>query len=144
MVHEQRGFDRRRTAPLAAEHPHVGYTRVKRKALLGISALLLVGLGALAYLAAPHFATPRFSVLNATRSAVQVTAYWKNESKRLGTIGPSQEVEFTVDDEAGISFEAKYKNGKEVASDEMYFTSGTSIEAKITETAVELRYEPRN
>jgi hypothetical protein len=116
---------------------------VKRKVLLGISASLLVGLGALAYLAAPYLATPRFSVLNATRNPVQVTAYWRNESKLLGTIAPNQEVEFTVNAEAAISFKAKYENGKEVASEGMYFTSGTSIEAKITGTAIELRYEPR-
>lgn len=116
---------------------------MKGKVLVGVSVLLLIGLGMLAYMAAPYLATPRSSVVNATGSPVQVTAYWRNESKPLGYISPNQVVTFTVNAEGAISFRAKYGDGKEVASDGMYFTSATSIEARITESALELRYEPR-
>jgi hypothetical protein len=49
-------------------------------------------------------------------------AYWRNESKNLGTIAPGQKVQFKVNAEAAISFKAKFLTGRELASSEMYFT----------------------
>ncbi|MCG3111687.1 MAG: hypothetical protein MCM46_07655 [Candidatus Manganitrophus sp. SB1] len=114
---------------------------MKKKALIGAVGMVLVGLGVLAYLAAPYVATPVFSAINSSREPVQVMAYWRNESKNLGTVAPGQK--FKVNAEAAISFKAKFLNGRELASSEMYFTSGTSIEADITESGIELRYASR-
>ena len=86
--------------------------------------------------------TPKFSVVNGSDKPVQVVAYWRNESKGLGTLSPSQKVEFVVNAEAAMSFKAKFANGKELASDEIYFTSGTSVEANISESAIKLEYVP--
>ena len=115
---------------------------MNRKVLLGVAVFFLIGLAILAYVAAPYVATPKFSVVNISDKPVQVIAYWRNESKNLGTIAPSQKVEFKVNAEAAMSFKAKFASGKELTSDDIYFTSGLSIEANITESGIELRYAP--
>ncbi len=113
-----------------------------KKVLFGIAGIFLLGLAFLVYWGTPFFATPKFSVVNGSDKPVQVVAYWRNESKGLGTLSPSQKVEFVVNAEAAMSFKAKFANGKELASDEIYFTSGTSVEANISESAIKLEYVP--
>jgi hypothetical protein len=115
---------------------------VNRRVLFGVASFFLVGLAILAYLAAPYVAPPKFIVANTSDKPVLVIAYWRSESKNLGTIAPSQKVKFRVNAEAAMSFKAKFANGKELTSDGIYFTSGISIEANITESDIKLRYAP--
>jgi hypothetical protein len=111
-----------------------------KKVLVGFAASLLLGVAFLAYLAAPYFATPKFTVLNGSDKPVQVVACWREETKNLGTIAPGQKVEFVVSAEAAMSFKARFANGKELASEEIYFTSGTAVAADISESDIKLQY----
>lgn len=113
-----------------------------KKALFGIAVVVIVCVGALVYIAAPYLTTPTFSVSNSSASPVSVIAFWRDKSKDLGLIAPGEVIEFEVNDEAAIKFKAKYSSGKEVISEEMYFSSGLSIDATVTETGIELNYEP--
>lgn len=91
---------------------------------------------------ASYMTTPTFSVSNFSDAPIQVTAYWREKSRDLGEIAPGQKVEFEVNDEATISFKAKYPNGKELKSREIYFTSGIAIQAEVTESGIEVNHEP--
>ncbi len=114
-----------------------------KKVLLGFAALFLLGVVSLTYMFASYMTTPTFSVNNLSGEPIQVTAYWREKSRNLGEISPGQKVEFEVNDEATISFKAKYLNGKELKSREIYFTTGIAIQAEVTESGIKVNHVPR-
>jgi len=113
-----------------------------KKVLLGLAALFPVGIASFASIVAPYMAPPTFNVNNSSGEPVQVTAYWREKNRNLGEIAPGQKVEFEVNDEAAISFKARYPNGKELRSREIYFTTGITIQAEVTELGIEVNYDP--
>src|SRR5690606_18920779 len=110
-----------------------------KKLLLSIAAFLILGIGALVYLVAPHVATPKFIVKNETSVPVKVTAHWREKIKDLGELSPGAMIEFEVSDEAAMEFKAKYPNGEIVSSlPAVYFTSGTVTNAVVTDSSIEV------
>ncbi len=90
---------------------------------------------------APLFEEPRFEVINRSEHVVHVSAYWRNEKKDLGIIQPSSSLEFSLSDEAAMTFSARYPDGRAIDSEEIYFTGGTRIIATITETSFNVKYD---
>ncbi|MET0014791.1 MAG: hypothetical protein ABW088_14165 [Sedimenticola sp.] len=101
--------------------------------------MVLVGFGAT--MLAPFLTDPRFEIVNKSQTAVYVTAYWKDKSMEFGLIQPSVTFEFSVDDEASMKFLGRYPNGREIHSEEIYFTSGTGVVVVITEQSIKLKYD---
>ena len=115
---------------------------VLKKILIGITVVVIVGVGALAYLAAPFVATPRFIVKNESNVSVRVTAHWREETRTLGQLSPGDELEFEVNDEAAMEFQAVSTSGLALSSKPaVYFTSGTVTSAIITESSIEISTE---
>ena len=114
-----------------------------KKVLLGIAVIALIIIGILAYIAAPYLRTPVFTVNNSSGEPVEVIAFWREDNKNLGMVYPEKQIIFKLNDEAAIKFKAKYASGKEIISEEIYFTSDTSIQAEVTKTSIKLSYEPR-
>ena len=112
-----------------------------KRVLISLALFVALSVGILAYLAAPLFSTPKFSVTNKSSETVEIIAFWRKETKNIGQIDPGNKVEFKVNDEAAIKFKAKYASGKEATSEEIYFTSGLSVAARVTENNIELKYE---
>ena len=46
-----------------------------------------------------------------------------------------------VNDEAAIKFMGHFPDGREINSEEIYFTGGTGVVATITEKGIEVKYE---
>ena len=115
---------------------------VIKKLLFAIVAILAIGAGLLVYFAAPYVATPKFVVKNESGVSVEVTAHWREKSKRIGSIVAGSKRVFEVNDEAAMEFRAVYPSGQVVTSSPaVYFTSGTTIIAVVTESAVEVSAE---
>ncbi len=110
-----------------------------KKLLLSIAAFLILGIGALVYLVAPHVATPKFIVKNEASVPVKVSAHWRDKIKDLGELSPGTMIEFEVTDEAAMEFKATYPDGRVTSSfPEDYFTSGTITNAVVTDSSIEV------
>lgn len=108
---------------------------MRKTFLISIGAFLILGL--VGYLAAAHFATPKFTVKNA--ASVPVTAHWREETKDLGELAPGSLIEFEVTAEAAMEFRVTYPNGQVASSSNaVYFTSGTINNAVITDSSVDV------
>ena len=110
-----------------------------KKLSIGIAAIFIIGIATLAYIVAPYVATPKFIVKNETSSSVQVSAYWREESRDLGQLSAGSVLEFEVNDEAAMEFKATFPNDKVLSSSPaVYFTSGTLTKAIIAESTIEV------
>lgn len=100
--------------------------------MIGVVLTLIIGAGLCV-------ATPTFTVTNKSEVNMQVTAHWRQEVKGLGELTPSDEVQFTVNDEAAMVFKAVKPDGSVLSSEPaVYFTSGTSTSAVITGSSIEV------
>jgi len=107
-----------------------------------IVAILFIGAGSVAYFAASYVATPKFIVKNESDVNVEVTAYWKQQSKNLGSILAGGEQMFELNDEAAMEFRVAYPDGQVITSSPaIYFTSGTTVIAVVTESAIKVNAE---
>lgn len=87
-------------------------------------------------------AAPKFIIKNASNSAVEVSAYWRQHEKAQGKISVGSELEFEVYDEAAMTFKAIYPSVLVlVSSPEVYFTSGTVTRGIVTNTSVDITTE---
>ena len=107
-----------------------------------LSGLVLVGaVGFGIAMLAPFAKSPEFEVVNQSQDVVQVSVFWHEQSKTLGAIQPSSRLVFNVDDEAALKFLGRYPDGRELVSEEIYFTGGTRVIATITEKRIKVEYE---
>jgi len=113
-----------------------------KKPLTGILSLLLVVLmGFGFYMAAPLLKNPQFEVINQSQQVVHVFAYWRDKNRVLGPVQPSATKVFSVKDEAAMRFTGRFPDGREINSEEIYFTNGTRVVATITENGIQLKYD---
>ena len=112
------------------------------KKYLAISTTAIVLLvGILAIVVAPYFLEPKFVVANESSNDVYVSAHWRDKERDIGIIQSGSKYTFSVSDEAAMRFVVRYDDGSVVESDEIYFTSGSVVYAKITDTAVKIDYD---
>ena len=115
---------------------------VIKRLLFGTIATLVIGAGAVVYLAVPYFSTPKFVVRNESGVSVEVTAHWKGQSRNLGSLSVGSERVFEVNDEAAMEFRAVYPSGQIITSEPgVYFTSGTTVIAVVTGSSIEVSTE---
>ena len=110
------------------------------------SNILAIGFVVLAIVCISMFAQvlkdPSFEVVNRSQHVVNVSAYWRNRSKELGLIHPSSSYKFSVSDEAAMKFKARYPDGRDITSEEIYFTGGLGgVVAIITDQNIEVKYD---
>lgn len=96
---------------------------------------------ALLIIAVPSFLDPEFEVINESSEAVSVVASWHRNDMQVGELRPMASRQFSIDDEATITFKVRYQSGKEVSSEPLYFTSGSRIVATVSDAAIEARYD---
>ena len=106
-----------------------------------LNAVALVFFAGLAVLVAPSFFDPQFEIRNQSGETVSVVAAWRDNERVFADIAPSSRVEFSVEDEAGMAFRVRYPDGREIASEPVYFTRGTTVIATIAEEGVQVRYD---
>ena len=99
---------------------------------LAVMAVLVVG---------PSFFDPQFDIRNRSGETVSVVAVWRDKKREFVDIAPSGRVEFSVSDEAGMSFRVRYPDGREIASEPVYFTLGTTVIATINADDIDVRYD---
>jgi len=107
---------------------------------LTIAALLFIA-AAVVLVVAPSFFDPQFEIRNESDEPVSVVAKWRDKEKAFPDIEPASAVAFSVEDEAGMAFRVRYPDGREIASEPVYFTRGTTVIATITEDDIEVRYD---
>jgi len=88
----------------------------------------------------PSFTEARFVLNNQSSQAVRLTAFWRDQHKKLGEIVPGAQQEFSVDDEAGMHFSAEFADGSSITSEPIYFTSGVTILVDISATQIHMTY----
>lgn len=91
--------------------------------------------------AIPTFFDPEFEVINNTQEEVVVVALWKDSIKTIGKIQPKGSSQFSLKDEAGITFKVSYNSGKEVISEPVYFTRGIKVMAEISSHGILVYYD---
>lgn len=96
---------------------------------------------ALLILAIPSFFDPEFAVVNNSSETVSVIAAWRSQEKVIGSIDPMSSREFSIDDEAAMTFKVRYASGKEIESDPLYFTSGAKVIATISSDGIAVQYD---
>lgn len=101
--------------------------------------VVVVAVGAM--LIAPIFSNPQFEIVNESPHVVFLSAYWRHESREIGAIQPSSAYRFTVQDEAAMKFVGRFPGGREIESEEIYFTGGTGVVATVTEGSIAVRYD---
>jgi len=107
---------------------------------------ILFGIGSLALAVVcitmlPFFKGASFEVINRSKQPVYISAYWLDQSKELGSIKPSATFRFSVGDEAAMKFIGRYPDGREVVSQEIYFSNRIAVKATVTEHAIEMEYD---
>jgi hypothetical protein len=83
---------------------------------------------------------PRFNITNDSAQNVTVTATWSNQSRDLGIIEPGATISLTVRDEASMVFNVRHADGREMASEPAYFTSGVTIDVSISEDSIDVQH----
>ena len=116
----------------------VRYSRVLKKALLAISVFAIIGIVALVTFIQIYLATTKFSIENISPNTVQVVAKWGDKQKDIGELKVRSIVMFEVNDEAAMSFDILYPDGKIETTDAVYFTSGTSVYVQINSEGVDV------
>ena len=111
-----------------------------KKLPLSIFILIALGFVTLVYLVKSYEASvPKFSVKNETSAPVLITAHWREERKSFGVLSPGGELEFEVNAEAEMKFEAEFPNGTVISnSPAVYFTAGSIVNVVVTESSVEI------
>ncbi|HTF94863.1 MAG TPA: hypothetical protein VL995_01905 [Cellvibrio sp.] len=106
----------------------------------GISVIIFLSIVALVYLVASYEdSVPKFSVKNAASVPVHITAHWREERKSFGVLSPGGELEFEVNAEAEMKFEAEFPNGTVISnSPAVYFTAGSIVNVVVTESSIEI------
>ena len=95
----------------------------------------------LVILAAPSFFDPTFEIVNKSTTPVFVVAEWLNKEKTVGNLEPASTYEFSLSNEAAMTFRVSYSGGREIESEPIYFTRGTKVIATITIDAVKVIYD---
>jgi hypothetical protein len=83
---------------------------------------------------------PRFNIVNDSAQNVTVTAIWRNQSRDLGIIESGSTISLTVRGEASMVFNVRYADGRELASEPVYFTSGATIDVSISEDSIDVQH----
>jgi hypothetical protein len=109
-----------------------------KKVVLSITVLIALAIIALLFIGAPYVATPTFRVENISAIPVLVTARWRERQKEIGEVKAGDIVLFELNDEAAMSFDIKYPNGKTESTTPMYFTSGTTIYVQINDKGIDV------
>ncbi len=108
------------------------------KKFFNIGVLFIIGVTAA--LVAHSLRGPQFEIINESTEIVFVIASWGNQKKDIGAIQPSAIHLFSIDAEAAMKFIARYPNGREIESKYIYFTSGTTVVATISQRDIEVKY----
>jgi len=114
---------------------------MKKSLTIVLSLVFVVFVGFGAYMMVPFLKDPRFEVINQSHQVVDVTAYWRNKNRGLGPIQPLNTHVFSVNDEAAMKFIGRFPDGREINSEEIYFTGGTGVVVTITEKGIEVKYD---
>ncbi|MDZ7752787.1 MAG: hypothetical protein U5S82_14230 [Gammaproteobacteria bacterium] len=83
----------------------------------------------------------RFEVVNASGEVAEVTALWRDRRRELGRVAPGQRLGFTVDDEGGMAFAARFPSGRTLASEPVYFTDGTAVIVTVGDGGMDVRHD---
>lgn len=112
---------------------------MSKKPVIAIAtfASVILGLFVLFYMLAPQ--ASRFIVANVDSEPVRVTAHWRGQTRDLGRIAPGKRVEFSLKDEAAMSFEIIRENGTGVNTSAVYFTNGLTVHVEISHARVDVK-----
>ena len=83
----------------------------------------------------------RFRIANNSTQNVNITANWLERSKGLGIVKAGSVKPITVRGEASMVFAMRYDDGREIESKPVYFTSGTTINVRISKDSVDVGYD---
>lgn len=83
----------------------------------------------------------RFRLANDTTKNVNVTAIWLGKSRDLGVVKAGSHRPVTVRGEAAMVFAVRYADGREIESKPVYFTSGTTINVRISKDSIDVSYD---
>ena len=107
--------------------------------MLDITALVVIA--AIVAVIAYSFRDAEFEIINETGEAVFVVAFWADQRADIGSVAPGATRSFSVGAEAAMKFRVRYPDGREVATEEIYFTGGTRVLVRISGHGVTLRYD---
>ena len=86
-----------------------------------------------------QLAKAKFTVINASNEAVEVTASWAGQVKNLGALAPQAETEFELGEEVALKFRASHASGKISSATVPSYTLGSKIIVLITDATIEVK-----
>jgi hypothetical protein len=84
---------------------------------------------------------PRFKIANDSLATIVVTAKWRDKVRSLGSIEPDSSTSLTVRDEASMVFEIQFEDGREMTSEPVYFTSGSTTHISVSDAGVSIEHD---
>lgn len=111
-----------------------------RNSLLVLIAVVALGLIVIGYRSIFVPPSSTFVIRNLDSESVRVIARWRDASNDLGEIPARGDVEFSVSDEASMSFEVRRSNGTAVDTGGIPFAAGSAVEVEITRSAVVVKH----
>jgi len=111
-----------------------------KKALVISTTLLVLVIGILMAKVIPHLVDPSFIVMSDATKNVDIRAEWRDKKLHIGILKPGSKYTFSVSDEAAMKFIVTYPNGDEIESKEIYFTSGTVVYSKVSDSSITVNY----
>lgn len=109
-----------------------------KKFLIPAAILIVLGLATILLVVFPLVFTPRFITANLSDEPIFLTVEWRDQSMSVGNIEPGQQLEFRLNDEAPLTFVARFPGGVRVASMPVPFRRGTVIHARVTSSGIEV------
>jgi len=98
----------------------------------------------LIYILMFQLAQPMFTVTNSTDESLSVSISWRDNVKQLGELESGGKLEFNIADEAAMVIRASTDDGRELVSQDIYFTGGMTVLAEITVSGIAVKYGHRD
>jgi hypothetical protein len=109
--------------------------------ILNLAAILFLGF--LLIIALPAFQDPKFRVTNLGERPVKVSVSGSFGKKVIENLKPAENWEFSLEAEGATIFTARFDDGHEIKSQELYFSEGVDMNVNITRNDFEVNYDSK-
>ena len=113
----------------------------RRTLILALDAAALTVIIVLVIYYLQVFQEARFELVNRSAAPVVVVAAWSGQTKEMGSVAASGTMAFEVDGEGAIRLRARFPDGREIESEQTYFSAGMLLVGDISDARFGLAHD---
>lgn len=87
------------------------------------------------------FQEARFELVNRSAAPVVIVASWAGQTREMGSLAVSGAMAFEVNGEGAIRLRARFPDGREIESEETYFSAGMLLVGDISGSGFRLAHD---